>query len=98
MELGICVRDVPVQDVVRIARVGERNGYTHLFLPEAGQRSPDGRLTGRDPFLSLAAVFAATTRLKGSVGVAAAIFHQVPRLALKAATLPTVKAVLPCDR
>ena len=87
MELGICVRDVPVQDVVRIARVGERNGYTHLFLPEAGQRSPDGRLTGRDPFLSLAAVFAATTRLKGSVGVAAAIFHQVPRLALKAATL-----------
>jgi alkanesulfonate monooxygenase SsuD/methylene tetrahydromethanopterin reductase-like flavin-dependent oxidoreductase (luciferase family) len=87
VELGICVRDLPTRDVVGLARTAEACGYRHLFLPEAGQIGPDGRLTGRDPFLTLAAVFEATGSLIGSVGVAPTIFHRMPQLALRAATL-----------
>jgi alkanesulfonate monooxygenase SsuD/methylene tetrahydromethanopterin reductase-like flavin-dependent oxidoreductase (luciferase family) len=85
--LGICVRDLSTAEVVALARQAEGSGYRHLFLPEAGQVGADGRLTGRDPFLTFAAVFEATTSLAGSVGVAPTIFHRMPQLALRAATL-----------
>lgn len=62
-------------------------GYSTLYLPEAGQVNPEGNLIGRDPFVTLAAVFEATTTLVGGVGVAPTIVHRMAQLALRAATL-----------
>ncbi len=78
MELGICVRDLPVSEVVDLAHLAEDLGMRELWLPEA---------SGRDPFVSIAAAFAATERLRLGVGVVATIFHRPDRVALAAATL-----------
>lgn len=87
MQLGVCVRDLPTAEVVELARLIEPLGYSHLYLPEAGQVDAEGALAGRDPFLTLAAVFEATSTLVGAVGVAPTIFHRMAQLALRAATL-----------
>ncbi len=74
-------------DVVGLAKQAEGLGYSHLYLPEGGQVDNEGRLLGRDPFVTLSAVFEATTSLVGAVGVAQAIFQRMAQLALRAATL-----------
>lgn len=78
MELGICVRDLPVTEVVDLALLAEDAGYRELWLPEA---------SGRDPFVTIGAAVAATRRIRLGVGVVAAIFHRPDRIALAAATL-----------
>jgi len=87
MELGICMRDLPVQEVVRLGNFSEDHGYSSIYLPETGNRTPEGGLAGRSPWISLAAMFAATEHVGGAVGVAAAPFRSLPHLALSAATL-----------
>ena len=87
MELGICMRDLPVQEVVRLGNFSEDHGYSSIYLPETGNRTPEGGLAGRSPWISLAAMFAATGHVGGAVGVAAAPFRSLPHLALSAATL-----------
>jgi alkanesulfonate monooxygenase SsuD/methylene tetrahydromethanopterin reductase-like flavin-dependent oxidoreductase (luciferase family) len=87
MQLGICVRDCPTNEVARLSRFAEGNAFSHLFLPEATQFQPDGRVGGRNPWVSLALAFAATERLRGAVGVAALPFWSLPHLAATAGTL-----------
>jgi len=87
MELGICMRDLPVEQVVHLGRFAEDHNYSAIYLPETGNRTPEGGLAGRSPWISLAAMFAATERVGGAVGVAAAPFRSLPHLALSAATL-----------
>ena len=87
MELGICMRDLPVQEVVELGRFAHNNGYSSIYLPETGNRTAEGGLSGRSPWISLAAMFAETTDVGGAVGVAAAPFRSLPHLALSAATL-----------
>ena len=87
VQLGVCVRDIAVADVVGLAREAEGLGYSHLYLPEGSQIDNEARLAGRDPFVTLAAVFEATSTLIGAVGVAQAIFQRMPQLALRAGTL-----------
>jgi len=87
VQLGVCVRDLPVSEVVALAREAEGLGYHHLYLPESGQLDNDSRLMGRDPFVTLSAVFEATSSLTGAVGVAQAVFTRMPQLALRAGTL-----------
>jgi alkanesulfonate monooxygenase SsuD/methylene tetrahydromethanopterin reductase-like flavin-dependent oxidoreductase (luciferase family) len=87
MELGVCMRDLPVAEVVRLGQFAEDHGYRSIYLPETGNRQPGGGLGGRSPYISLAAMFAATSTVEGAVGVAAAPFRSLPHLALSAATL-----------
>src|SRR5690606_1779159 len=87
MQLGICVRDCPTQDVVRLSRFAEDNAFSHIFLPESTQLQPDGRVSGRSAWVSLAAGLAATGSLRAGVGVAALPFWSLPHLAATAATL-----------
>jgi alkanesulfonate monooxygenase SsuD/methylene tetrahydromethanopterin reductase-like flavin-dependent oxidoreductase (luciferase family) len=87
MQLGVCVRDLPANDIVRLGQFCEDNGYSSVYLPESGNRTPGGGLGGRSPYISLAAMFASTTTVQGAVGVAAAPFRSLPHLALSAATL-----------
>ncbi len=87
MELGICMRDLPVEQVVHLGRFAEDHNYSAIYLPETGNRTPEGGLSGRSPWISLAAMFAATEHVGGAVGVAAAPFRSLPHLALSAATL-----------
>jgi len=87
MELGVCMRDLPVADVVRLGQFAEDHGYRAVYLPESGNRTAGGGLGGRSPYISLAAMFAATTTITGAVGVAAAPFRSLPHLALSAASL-----------
>ncbi|MPY94443.1 MAG: LLM class flavin-dependent oxidoreductase [Acidimicrobiia bacterium] len=87
MQLGICVRDCPTDEVERLSRFAEDNAFSHLFLPEATQLQADGRLSGRSPWVSLAASFGATTSLRAGVGVAALPFWSLPHPAATAATL-----------
>ena len=87
MQLGICMRDLPVTQVVELGKFAEDHGYSSIYLPETGNRTPDGGLSGRSPWISLAAMFAETEHVGGAVGVAAAPFRSLPHLALSAATL-----------
>ena len=87
MELGICMRDLPVTQVVQLGKFAEDHGYSSIYLPETGNRTPEGGLAGRSPWISLAAMFAETEHVGGAVGVAAAPFRSLPHLALSAATL-----------
>ena len=87
MQLGICMRDLPVTQVVELGKFAENHGYSSIYLPETGNRTPDGGLSGRSPWISLAAMFAETEHVGGAVGVAAAPFRSLPHLALSAATL-----------
>lgn len=93
MDLGVCVRDLPAAELCRLAQHAESLGYTDLFVPDirGADPDPDGPpLGGRDAFVSLGSVFAATTSIYGGVGVAAVIFHQPTALAIAASTLNEV--------
>jgi alkanesulfonate monooxygenase SsuD/methylene tetrahydromethanopterin reductase-like flavin-dependent oxidoreductase (luciferase family) len=87
MQLGICVRDCPTDEVERLCRFAEDNGFSHVFFPEATQLQPDQRLGGRSPWVSLASGLNATRTLHAGVGVAALPFWSLPHLATTAATL-----------
>ena len=89
MELGICVRDLPAAEVARVGHLAEEQGYGYVFVPDVrgGMGDPSGRLGGRDAFVSLGALFEATSVVQGAVGVAAVPFHLPAALALTAATL-----------
>jgi len=86
VELGVCVRDRPADEVARLGRFAEAHGYRHLFVPDV--RVPGAPImSGRDAFVSLAAAFEATTDLRAGVGVAAVVFHDPGTLARTAGTL-----------
>lgn len=89
MDLGICVRDLPANEVARLGRFAEDRGFSHLFVPDVrgGGAEPGKPLGGRDAFASLAAMFEATSTVRGAVGVAAVIFHEPTALARMAGTL-----------
>ena len=86
MQLGVCVRDRPVSEVARLGRFIEAHGYAHLFVPDVRARTAT-ITSGRDAFVSLAAVFEATTELRAGVGVAAVVFHEPDALARVAGSL-----------
>ena len=69
MELGICVRDLPAAEVARVGHLAEEQGYGYVFVPDVrgGMGDPAGRLGGRDAFVSLGAMFEATTIVQGAV-------------------------------
>lgn len=90
MELGICVRDIGVHELARLGRFAEDHGYAEVYVPDSArgaQSDAAGRLSGRDAFCGLAALFEATHTLRGAVGVAAVPLYQPKTLALLAATL-----------
>ncbi|MDH4146352.1 MAG: LLM class flavin-dependent oxidoreductase, partial [Acidimicrobiia bacterium] len=89
MRLGICVRDRPATEVARLGCFAEDHGYDEVYIPDTrgAVADPAGRLSGRDAFVNLAAMFASTTRVRGAVGVAAVPFHLPGPLALTAASL-----------
>ena len=88
MQLGICVRDAPAAEVARLGRFAEDHGFSHVFVPDLrGGGAPGAPLAGRDAFVSLAALFEATSTVIGGVGVAAVIFHDATALARAAGTL-----------
>jgi alkanesulfonate monooxygenase SsuD/methylene tetrahydromethanopterin reductase-like flavin-dependent oxidoreductase (luciferase family) len=86
MELGVCVRDRPVAELARLGRSAESLGFRHLFVPDVRARTQTIS-SGRDAFVSLAAVFEATTELRAAVGVAAVVFHEPDALARVAGSL-----------
>lgn len=88
MELGICVRDLPAAEVARLGRFAEYRGVGHIFVPDLrGGVAVGAALGGRDAFSALAAMFAATSTVRGAVGVAAVIFHDPNALARGSGTL-----------
>ena len=90
MELGICVRDIGGRELAELGRFAEDHGFDELYVPDAsagGLSGADGLLTGRDAFTALAAMFAATSTIGGTVGVATLISHHLRPLALAASTL-----------
>jgi len=90
MELGICVRDIGGRELADLGRFAEAHGFADVYVPDAsngGLADADGRLTGHDAFIGLAAMFEATSVVRGAVGVAAAIAHHPAPLALAASTL-----------
>ena len=87
MQLGICMRDLPVTQVVQLGKFAEEHGYSSIYLTETGTRTPEGGLGGRSPWISRAAMLAETQTVGGAGGVAAAPFRSLPHLALSAATL-----------
>lgn len=89
VELAVCVRDQPVAQVARLGRFVEDAGFASLWVPDVRGAGvdPSGALGGRDAFLTLAAVFEATSTLRGGIGVAATIFHDEVTLGRLAGTL-----------
>jgi len=90
MELALSLRNESISEVVHVARLAEDLGYRQLWIPDGARGAgidAQGRLTGRDAFCSFAAMFAATTTLRGAIGVAATPMHTLPSLALTASTL-----------
>lgn len=90
MDLAICVRNLPANDVAEVGRFAEDHGYAEVFVPDGargGMTDADGQLMGRDAFVSFAAMFAATSRVRGTLGVAAAPMHHRLILPVMASTL-----------
>ncbi len=90
MDLAICVRNLPANDVADVGRFAEDHGYGEVFLPDGargGMVDGAGRLGGRDAFASFAAMFAATSSLRGTLGVAALPMHHPLVLPIMASTL-----------
>lgn len=95
MELAICVRNLPANEVADVGRFAEGNGYSEVFVPDGahgGLTTPDGKLAGRDAFASFAAMFAATSTVRGTLGVAAVPLHHRLVLPSMAATLYEMSA------
>ena len=90
MDLAICVRNLPAHDVADVGRFAEDHGYGEVFVPDGargGMVDGGGRLTGRDAIASFAAMFAATSSVHGTLGVAALPMHHRLVLPILASTL-----------
>ena len=90
MDLAICVRNLPAKAVADVGRFAEDHGYREVFLPDGargGMADGAGRLTGRDAFASFAAMFAVTSSVQGTLGVAALPMHHDLVLPIMASTL-----------
>src|SRR5579859_2188643 len=90
MDLAICVRNLPANEMADVGRFAEDHGYTEVFIPDGargGGADAGGRLTGRDAFTGLAAMFAATSTVRGALGVAAVPMHHRLVLPIMASTL-----------
>lgn len=90
MDLAICVRNLPANDIADVGRFAEDHGYAEVFVPDGargGMVDAQGRLTGRDAFAGLAAMFAATSTTRATIGVAAAPMHHRLVLPVLASTL-----------
>jgi len=87
MDLGICVRNVPANDLADVGRFAEANGFAEVFVPDGARGAMidgDGKLNGRDAFCGFAAMFSATSVVRGALGVAAVPMHHslvLPNLA-----------------
>lgn len=95
MDLAICVRNLPAKEMADVGRFAEEHGYAEVFAPDGargGLTAADGRLVGRDAFASFAALFAATSSVRGTVGVAAAPMHHRLILPTLASTLNELSA------
>ena len=44
MELGICMRDLPVNQVVELAKFDENHGYYSIYLPDGGHTTQELRV------------------------------------------------------
>ncbi|HEY3674246.1 MAG TPA: LLM class flavin-dependent oxidoreductase [Acidimicrobiia bacterium] len=90
MELAICVRNLPADELTEVGRFAEENGYAEVFVPDGahgGMLDADGRLHGRDAIATLAAMFCRTTTVRGTLGVAALPMHHQLVLPVLASTL-----------
>jgi alkanesulfonate monooxygenase SsuD/methylene tetrahydromethanopterin reductase-like flavin-dependent oxidoreductase (luciferase family) len=67
--------------VAELGRFAEDCGFGEVFIPDGstgGQADGAGRLTGRDPWTSFAALFSATRTVRGTLGVAATpMYHRM---------------------
>jgi alkanesulfonate monooxygenase SsuD/methylene tetrahydromethanopterin reductase-like flavin-dependent oxidoreductase (luciferase family) len=90
MQLAICLRNLPAKQMADVGRFAEDHGYAEVFVPDGargGMTDADGRLTGRDAFTGLAAMFAATSAVQGTLGVAATPMHHRLVLPVLASTV-----------
>jgi alkanesulfonate monooxygenase SsuD/methylene tetrahydromethanopterin reductase-like flavin-dependent oxidoreductase (luciferase family) len=90
MEMAICVRNLPADELTEVGRFAEANGYQEVFVPDGahgGMVDADGRLHGRDAIATLAAMFTRTTTVRGTLGVAALPMHHHLVLPVLASTL-----------
>jgi alkanesulfonate monooxygenase SsuD/methylene tetrahydromethanopterin reductase-like flavin-dependent oxidoreductase (luciferase family) len=90
MDLAICVRNLPANEMADVGRFAQDHGYADVFIPDGargGTTDADGRLTGRDAIAGFAAMFAATSTVRGTLGVAAAPMHHRLVLPVLASTL-----------
>jgi alkanesulfonate monooxygenase SsuD/methylene tetrahydromethanopterin reductase-like flavin-dependent oxidoreductase (luciferase family) len=81
MDLAICVRSLSATQVAALGRFAEDHGYAEVFVPDGGtggRTDGEGRLIGRDAWTSFAAMFASTTQVRGTLGVAATpMYHRL---------------------
>jgi len=81
MDLAICVRNLTARQVVELGHFAADCGYGEIFIPDGstgGQTDSAGRLTGRDPWTSFAALFSGTEAVRGTLGVAATpMYHRL---------------------
>jgi alkanesulfonate monooxygenase SsuD/methylene tetrahydromethanopterin reductase-like flavin-dependent oxidoreductase (luciferase family) len=90
MDLAICVRNLPANQLVDVGRFAEDHGYTEVFVPDGargGMTDANGRLDGRDAIATLAAMYCSTSTIRGTLGVAAVPMHHRLVLPVLAATL-----------
>lgn len=90
MDLAICVRNLPANDVRDVGRFAEDHGYSEVYLPDGahgGMTDAAGKLTGRDAMVGFAAMFAGTSHVRGTLGVASVPMHHRLVLPVTASTL-----------
>ncbi|MDQ1431624.1 MAG: hypothetical protein QOF40_2226 [Actinomycetota bacterium] len=90
MNLAICVRNLPANQLAYVGRFAEDHGYTEVFVPDGargGMTDTNGRLNGRDAIATLAAMYGSTSTVRGTLGVAAVPMHHRLVLPVLAATL-----------
>ncbi|MGE0878806.1 MAG: LLM class flavin-dependent oxidoreductase [Acidimicrobiia bacterium] len=78
MDYAICVRGLSAREVIDVGRFAEDTGYDEVFLPDGstgGILTAEGKLAGRDSMVSFAALFTATSTIRGTLGVAATPMH-----------------------
>ncbi len=90
MDLAICVRNLPADQLTEVGRFAENNGYAEVFAPDGARGAmtdANGRLNGRDAIATLAAMFCSTSTVRGTLGVAAVPMHHRLVLPVLASTL-----------
>jgi alkanesulfonate monooxygenase SsuD/methylene tetrahydromethanopterin reductase-like flavin-dependent oxidoreductase (luciferase family) len=90
MDLAICVRNLPARQIAEVGRFAEDHGYAEVFIPDGatgGRSDSEDRLVGRDTTAAFAAMFAQTSSVRGTLGVAATPMHHRLILPVVASTL-----------